>query len=72
MYSIDRFEGDFAVCENEEGEMVNIQRTRLPKSAREGDILVAGARGRYKVDKEATKARQAANADLLRELLGEQ
>lgn len=38
---IDRFEGEFAVCENRKNrEMVNIKISKLPIQAKEGDILI--------------------------------
>ncbi|MCQ1528419.1 DUF3006 domain-containing protein [Lutispora saccharofermentans] len=39
-YIIDRFEGDYAVCEDENKEVVNIERARIPAEAKEGDVLV--------------------------------
>lgn len=36
---IDRFEGDFAVVELENEEMINIKRKDLPQKANEGDVL---------------------------------
>ncbi|MEG0772575.1 DUF3006 domain-containing protein [Clostridium sp.] len=36
---IDRFEGDYAVCEKEDREMIDIKRHSLPKEAKEGDVL---------------------------------
>ncbi len=40
-YTIDRFEGDFAVCENRQtGEFVNIRKSEIPECAKEGDILL--------------------------------
>ena len=36
---IDRFEGDFAVCEREDCTMVSIEKNRLPKGVRPGNIL---------------------------------
>lgn len=36
---IDRFEGAFAVCEKEDITMMDIKKDRLPKSAKEGDVL---------------------------------
>lgn len=36
---IDRFEGEFAVCEADEGNMINIEKSKLPEGAREGDVL---------------------------------
>jgi len=37
---IDRFEGDFAVCEKEDRTMLNIKREKLPPAAKEGDALI--------------------------------
>lgn len=37
---IDRFEGEFAVCEDRKtGEMINIEKEKLPNGAKEGSIL---------------------------------
>ena len=39
-FSIDRFEEDFAVCEDKETlEMINISKTLIPTNASVGDIL---------------------------------
>lgn len=37
---IDRFEGDYAVCEKEDQEMMEILRSEIPKEAKEGDVLI--------------------------------
>ena len=37
---IDRFEGDFAVCEQEDRNMLNIQRSKLPANAKASDVLI--------------------------------
>ena len=40
-YTIDRFEGNYAVCENRETrKMTNIDISKLPNNIQEGDILV--------------------------------
>lgn len=37
---VDRFEGDFAVCEKQkDGKMINILKDKLPKNIKEGDYL---------------------------------
>ena len=36
---IDRFEGDYAVCEDENKNMVNVLKAKLPKDAEEGSVL---------------------------------
>ena len=38
--TIDRFEGNFAVCETEECSMINIEISKLPKGSKQGDILI--------------------------------
>jgi hypothetical protein len=37
---IDRFEGDFAVCEKADRTMLNVKRETLPPDAKEGDALI--------------------------------
>ena len=64
---IDRFEGDYAVMETEEG-MLNIHRAHLPSSAREGDV-VNYSNGGYSVDREATEDLRNAVRDKLHKLL---
>ncbi len=41
MLTIDRFEGDFAVCQKEDGAMINIKKALLPADCIEGDALEA-------------------------------
>lgn len=56
-YVIDRFEGDFAVCENEEGKMVNMDKKTLPLEAKEGDVIIFDCNG-VSIDKEETTKRR--------------
>lgn len=57
-FSIDRFEGNFAVCENKEtNEMVNIEKSLLPENCKEGDIINF-KNGVYILDKQSTIAQQ--------------
>jgi hypothetical protein len=37
---IDRFEGNFAVCEKDDKTMVDIERKKLPLGAKEGDAII--------------------------------
>lgn len=53
-YIIDRFEGSFAVCETEQGMYVNIEKKKLPKNAKEGDVLLWKGNS-FVIDVEATK-----------------
>lgn len=53
-FSIDRFEENFAVCENKQtGEMINIPKSDLPSNISEGDIIKF-ENGKYILDIEAT------------------
>lgn len=57
-FSIDRFEENFAICENREtGELINIPLSQLPKNVKEGSILKF-ENGNYVLDIEATKKEQ--------------
>lgn len=52
VYTIDRFEGDLAVCEDRKTkEMINIKRKNLPEDSREGSILKL-KNGKFELDLE--------------------
>ncbi len=38
--AIDRFEGGYAVCEQEDRTILRIEKQKLPVGAREGDVLL--------------------------------
>ena len=54
---IDRFEGNFAVCEDGD-ERVLLPRAALPSGAAEGDVLVAVSEGKYALDTVRTAQRR--------------
>jgi hypothetical protein len=54
---IDRFEGDFAVCEQEDKKMVNIDRSKLPEQSAEGDVLDISS-GTIRIDRNETNERK--------------
>lgn len=57
-YSIDRFEGDFAVCECiESGQYFNILKKLLPINSKSGDIIYY-KNGIYYIDIKQTKIEQ--------------
>lgn len=56
-YIIDRFEGDFAICEDGEMKLHRIERSLLPKEADEGSVLLF-ENGEYTLDLEAQAARR--------------
>lgn len=58
-YTVDRFEGEFAVLETEDRTTIQVPRANLPPSAKEGSVLVNDA-GKWAVSdpKTAEKARR--------------
>ena len=55
MYTLDRFEGSFAVLENRNSKkMIDIPISAIPSNAKEGDILKL-SNGSYIIDHEETK-----------------
>jgi hypothetical protein len=58
MFVVDRFESDFAICEERNGKMVNIPKTELPPSAGEGDCLIEVSKGVCAVDADETAQRK--------------
>lgn len=65
MLVIDRFEGDFAICEEAGGEMRDIPRDRIRGKAAEGDVLCRKG-GFYEVDQTATEKRKKEIEELTR------
>ena len=68
---IDRFEGDFAVCEKPDRKMLNIKRDKLPPDAKEGDALNIDG-DTITIDPAATAARQNAVNKLFSDLFNKQ
>lgn len=64
---IDRFEGNFAVCEDENKNIVNIKKEVIPKDAKEGDILVL-KENKYIVDYIKTENRKKYIESLTKDL----
>ncbi len=66
MLIIDRFEGGFAICE-QDGEIVHLPRSLILGDAREGDVLKQVPEG-YVVDEECTAARRKRIEELVKDL----
>lgn len=64
---IDRFEGDFAVCEKEDKNMIDIERSKIPAEAKEGDALLVED-NKIIIDEEETKKREERIKDLTKDL----
>jgi len=67
---IDRFEGDFAVCEDESRKMINIEKSRLPADAKEGYVLIIKDEGGIEVDYAETQARKDKIKRMMNSLFG--
>ena len=56
-YTIDRFEGKIAICEDETKQIVQIPKYKLPLEAKEGDCLMEQD-GFIKMDEKETEERK--------------
>lgn len=54
---IDRFEGNYAVCEKEDGNMINIEKVKIGKNPKQGDILLI-TENEITIDEGATRNRK--------------
>jgi hypothetical protein len=54
---IDRFEGEFSVCEKEDRTMMDIEKSKIPVKAKEGDVLNI-INDRITIDLEETEKRK--------------
>jgi hypothetical protein len=66
-YIIDRFEDGFAVCENEQGTIMNIEIGKIPKGTKEGDVICITDTG-INIDIDATKKRKSKIEELAKNL----
>lgn len=58
---IDRIEGNFAVCEREDRAMQDIDRSKIPVEAKEGDVLrIDEKTDTITIDREETARRKEA------------
>ena len=58
---IDRFEGTYAICEDQEKKMFAISLNELPQGAKPGDVLQISGAGELSVDQEETQRRRKKN-----------
>ncbi|NLL72763.1 MAG: DUF3006 domain-containing protein [Clostridiales bacterium] len=56
-YIVDRFEGDYAICEDQHNIFVNIRKSNLPSDVKEGDCLIMKDDGSFALDIDESKAR---------------
>jgi metallophosphoesterase superfamily enzyme len=64
---IDRFEGDYAVCEREDRTMINIEKRRLPEGVKEGDALIING-DVIKIERQETNQKKEEIKKLMDEL----
>lgn len=64
-FTIDRFEGDYAIVELEDMQMVEIPRIALPMEAKEGDII------QVTIDQDETEKRRKRIEEKFKSLFGE-
>lgn len=57
-FIVDRIEGDRAVLECENGDMVSMELTSLPKNLREGDVIRFNADSCFLNEEETERRRQ--------------
>jgi len=65
--TIDRFEGDFAVCEKENRQMIDIEKSKIPNTAKECDVLNI-INDNITVDLQETKKRKKEIEELTKDL----
>ncbi len=61
-FTIDRFEGDFAVVELDNGDMIDVPKCFIPKGAKTGDVI------KVEIYKEGTKGRKRKINELANDL----
>ena len=61
---IDRFEGTYAICEDQEKKMFAISLNELPQGAKPGNVLQISGAGELSVDQEETERRRKKMAGL--------
>ena len=66
---IDRIEGVIAVCEQEDGSMIEMSTADLPSGAKESDILYGDENGNWTIAQEETASRKQALAQRQRHML---
>ncbi len=57
---VDRFEGIYVICEDQEKKLFAIEKNEAPVNVKEGDVLVISNDGTLQIDAEETARRRAA------------
>lgn len=64
IYSIDRFEGEYAICENDMRQSIQILRSKLPVNAVEGSCINVIDENNIVLDQAETDSRKQRILDL--------
>lgn len=67
---VDRFEGNYALCEKEDGTIMNVEKDRLPKGVKEGDVLILEGESIF-IDNNVTLERKKYIEELIEDIWDE-
>ncbi len=67
--SIDRIEGEFAICEDGNKKLYEISAKKLPIGLKEGDVIIVQENGNIIFDEEETRIRRQEVKNLLNNIL---
>ena len=59
-FVIDRFEGQYTICEDKDRKMFAFEKSETPEGAKEGDVLAVTDEGELCIDKVETEKRRNA------------
>jgi Protein of unknown function (DUF3006). len=65
---VDRFEGKFVICEQEDKTIIKLPRYKLPPGCKEGQCIVLNRDGMYQADFDETKKREKQILDKINRL----
>lgn len=68
--SLDHFEGDYAICEDDTQERHDIHKNKLPRDVKPGDILTLSSDGTLSFDEAETAKRKERIKALQDRLIG--
>ena len=64
---VDRFEENCCICEDEEGDIVSIDKGKLPAGIKEGDVLIISGESII-LDREASAGRRKEIDELVKDM----
>ena len=67
-FTIDRFEGGYAICETEEMDFVNIEKALIPGEAKEGSVIASDDEGRFVIIADGEEQRRNAIREKMNKL----